>query len=258
MLSIKIVRHPADLYRDAAEVFVRIATQSVAAHGRFSVALAGGSTPRSLYALLATDSGLRSRLPTECMHFYWGDERHVPPDHADSNYRMANEVMLSKLPLAPAQVHRIHGENPDVARAAVDYERELRADFALAPGNFPRFDLVLLGIGPDGHTASLFPHTPALDETERSVAANRVATLGTDRITLTIPAINNAANVVFLVSGADKAVALREISEGPHDPRKLPAQSIAPHSGTLTWLVDEAAATQLRSGVKLNDVANLP
>jgi len=201
---------------------VRIATQSTAAHGRFSVALAGGSTPKSLYPLLATDPGLRSRLPTECMHFYWGDERHVPPDHADSNYRMASEAMLSKLPLAPGQVHRIHGEHPDAARAADEYERELCANFALAPGVYPRFDLVLLGIGPDAHTASLFPHTPAPQETARSVVANRVAALGTDRITLTIPAINNAANIVFLVSGADKAVALREILEGPRDPRKLP------------------------------------
>ena len=255
-MPIKILRHPADLYRVAAETFVRIATQSVAAHGRFGVALAGGSTPRSLYGLLVTDPGLRSRLPIECTHFYWGDERHVPPEHADSNYRMANEVMLSKLPLAPSQVHRIHGEHPDVAQAADEYERELCANFALAPGKYPRFDLVLLGIGPDAHTASLFPHTPALDVTERSVAANRVAALGTDRITLTIPAINNAANIVFLVSGADKAVALREIFQGPHDPRKLPAQSIAPHSGTLTWLVDEAAGAQLRTGVNLNDVAS--
>ena len=221
-MSIKILRHPADPYRVAAETFVRIATHSVAVQGRFSVGLAGGSTSKSLYPLLANEPGLRSWLPTECMHFYWGDERHVPPEHADSNYRMANEVMLSKLPLAPNQVHRIQGECPDAARAADEYERELCANFALAPGVYPRFDLVLLGIGPDAHTASLFPHTPAPQETARSVVANRVAALGTDRITLTIPAINNAANIVFLVSGADKAVALREILEGPRDPRKLP------------------------------------
>lgn len=256
-MPVKVLRHPEELYRAAAEAFVRIATQSVAAQGRFSVALSGGATPKSLYSLLVEDPRLRSQLPIENMHFYWGDERHVPPDHADSNYRMACDTMLSKLPLAPNQVHRIHGEYPDAARAANEYERELRADFALAPGGYPRFDLVLLGIGPDGHIASLFPHTPALDETERSVAANPVAALGTERITLTIPAINNAANIVFLVCGPDKAVALREILEGARDPRRLPAQSIAPPHGALTWLVDEAAASQLRIRYKVDVTANL-
>lgn len=241
------ILEPAELYRAAAETFVRIAQQAVDANGSFSVALAGGSTPRALYALLAGDPALRAALPLDCMHFFWGDERHVPPGHADSNFRMAQETMLAKLPVDAGQVHRIAGENPDAAQAADDYENVLRVFFRLTATEFPRFDLILLGIGPDGHTASLFAGTAALEAHARIVVSNRVNQLATDRITLTAPAINHAANVLILVSGADKATALREVLEGPLDPGRLPAQLIAPRTGTLTWLVDEAAGKLLKN-----------
>jgi len=243
--TLHILARPADLYSEAAEAFVRIAQQAVAAHGKFSVALAGGSTPKALCSLLAADPVRRNALPLGSMHFFWGDERHVPPDHAESNFRMAQEAMLAKLGVGANQVHRIPAEYPDASHAADEYERTLREFFALRAGEFPRFDLVLLGIGTDGHTASLFPGTRALDERLRIVVSNRVDKLDTDRVTLTVPAINNAAHVVFLVSGADKAPALKAVLEGPRDAHKLPAQLIAPHDGTLTWLVDREAARLL-------------
>src|SRR5262249_40944214 len=160
--------------------------------------------------------------------FFWGDERHVPPDHPDSNYRMANEALLSKIGAKPEQVFRMTGENPDAAAAASDYERRLREYFGTAPGAFPGFDLILLGMGPDGHTASLFPGTKALDEMERLVISNWVGKFYTDRITFTAPLINNAATVMFMVGGADKAPALKAVLEGPYEPAQLPSQMIRP------------------------------
>src|SRR5688572_26084546 len=203
--TVRIFARPADLFRAAAESFVQIAQHAVAASGRCSVVLTGGSTPKPLYALLAADAELRAALPLDSMHFFWGDERHVPPDHADSNFRMAHETMLSRLAPAAGHVHRISAEDPDAARAADEYERALRQFFRLEPGELPRFDLVLLGLGADAHTASLFPGTPALAEPTRIAVCNPVDKLGTERITLTAPAINNAAHVMFLVTGPDKA-----------------------------------------------------
>ena len=243
--ALRVVREPAALFLSAAESIVRIAQQAVAANGRFTWALTGGSTPRPLYSLLASDPALRAALPLGQTHFFWGDERHVPPDHPESNFRMAYETILSQLAPGADQVHRIAAENPDASQAAAECERELRRFFALRADEFPRFDLVLLGLGSDGHTASLFPGTRALDERRRIVVSNRVDKLDAERITLTAPAINNAAHVVFLVSGADKAKALKAVLEGPRDVRQLPAQLIAPHDGTLTWLVDEEAARLL-------------
>ena len=221
---------------------MRIARQAVDTNGRFTVALAGGSTPKAMYALLATDAVLRAALPVERMHFFWGDERPVPPDHADSNFRMAHDAMLARLPLGEQQVHRISGELARADRAARDYERRLREFFALSPGQYPRFDLVLLGLGPDGHCASLFPGTRALRARGRSAVSNWVGKLDAERITLTPLALNNAAHVVFLVCGVDKAVALKAVLEGRHEPQQLPAQLIAPRDGTLTWFADRAAA----------------
>ena len=240
--ALRIFGEPSALFRAAAKLIVSAAPEALAASGRFTVVLTGGSTPRPLYSLLASDPQLRAALPIDRMHFFWGDERHVPPEHAESNFRMAHDAMLSKLPLGADQVHRIPAEHPDAQQAADEYERTLRQFFGLEGGELPRFDLVLLGLGPDGHTASLFPETRALEERWRTVVANPVPKLGTERITLTARALNNAAHVVFLVSGADKAPALKAVLEGPRDARKIPAQLIAPHAGTLTWLVDEDAA----------------
>jgi 6-phosphogluconolactonase len=234
----------------AADLFLEIARRAIQ-RGPFRVALSGGSTPRALYTVLAS----RSEAPDpplvpdgwRAVDFFWGDERHVPPQSPSSNYRMALEALLSKLPVPAENVHRIRGELPDASVAAEEYERELRRVFRVPPVEFPRFDLVLLGLGPDGHTASLFPETPALEETKKLAVANPVEKLGDDRITLTVPVFNRAACVAFLVSGEDKARALSEVLEGPPDPRRLPAQRIRPENGRLLWLVDRAAAARLAS-----------
>jgi 6-phosphogluconolactonase len=214
------------------------------------VALAGGSTPKALYSLLANDAALRSQVPWDKMYVYFGDERSVGPDHADSNFRMATETMLSKVPLKPEQVFRIKGEYKDTEKAAQEYEQVLRTSFKIAEGQFPRFDLVFLGIGNEGHTASLFPGTKALHETKRLVVRNWVGKLYTNRITLTAPAINSAARVIFMVTGADKTLALKGVLEGPYEPEQLPAQLIQPPNGKLIWLVDIVAGGMLSIGIR--------
>ena len=183
------------------------------------------------------------------VHVFWGDERAVPPDHRDSNYRMANEAMLARLPIPVAQIHRIEAERADRDAAARDYQNCIAKVFAVDPkGEPPAFDLVLLGIGPDGHTASLFPHTTALAETQRWVVVNFVPKFNTDRVTLTTPILNDARAVVFLVAGADKAEALAEVLEGPADTARLPSQLIHPTTGKLLWYIDRLAAAKLTHG----------
>ncbi|HUO26883.1 MAG TPA: 6-phosphogluconolactonase [Candidatus Aquilonibacter sp.] len=234
---------PQDLFQAAAEEIVQAANAAVRQRGRFTLALSGGSTPRNLYTLLAT--GARASLPWEQMFFFWGDERHVPPTDPESNYRMAQESLLSKAPIPPANVFRIPAENPDAAAAAEAYDQTLRKFFTVQPGNFPRFDLILLGLGPDGHTASLFPETAALEEKSRLVVANWVERMKTYRITLTLPVLNAAECVAFLVSGADKAPALHEVLEGSAPGEKYPSKLVRPTDGKLVWFVDRAAASQL-------------
>jgi 6-phosphogluconolactonase len=234
---------PQDLFQAAAEEVLRAATDAVEQRGRFTIALSGGSTPKNLYTLIAANAS--SSLPWERMFFFWGDERHVPPDDPDSNYRMAKEALLSKIPLPPANIFPVPADNPDAAAAAEAYEQTLRKFFALAPGEIPRFDLILLGMGPDGHTASLFPETPALQEKERLVVANWVEKLKTSRITFTLPVLNAARGVAFLVSGIDKAAVLHEVLEGNAPPEKYPSKLVRPHDGKLIWFVDRAAASEL-------------
>lgn len=247
--DIRILTDINAIAKRAAQEFLQAATSAAQKHA-FSVALSGGSTPKALYSLLATDPVLRAQLPWDKMHLYFGDERNVPPDHADSNFRMASEAMISKTPLKADQVTRIKGEYKDTEKAAQEYEQALRASFKIGDGQFPRFDLVLLGMGSEGHTASLFPGTKALHETKRIAARNWVGKLYTERITLTAPAINNAAQVIFMVAGADKAPALKGVLEGPHEPDQLPAQLVQPHSGKLLWLVDTAAGGMLTTGIR--------
>ena len=246
--AIQIVADADALYQAAAAEFVRQAGEAVQANGACTVALSGGSTPKGLYGLLADDPSWRGQVPWDQLHVFWGDERHVPPDHPDSNYRMAHEAMLSKVPIPPANVHRIKSEYPDARQAAEDYEQTLRAFFHLTAGQFPRFNVVFLGLGPEAHTASLFPGTKALHETRRLVVSTWVGKLFTERITLTPPVLNNAAGVIFLVSGDDKALALKAVLEGPDEPEQLPAQLIRPSHGRLLWLVDWAAAGLLQTG----------
>jgi 6-phosphogluconolactonase len=233
------------LARHAAQYFVELAGEAVAAQGSASIAISGGSTPRAAFQLLADPSQpWRSRMPWENLDLYWVDERAVPPDHQDSNYRMTREALLDHVPLKPEQIHRMQGElEPELAAAR--YETELRNNFRIEGAEHPRFDLVALGMGPDGHTASLFPHTPALHETAKLVTANHVVQMNTWRITLTWPVIDSASSIFFLIAGADKAEVLKEVMLGPRDPDRLPSQLVWPASGILTLLLDKAAAAQL-------------
>jgi 6-phosphogluconolactonase len=234
---------PQDLFQAAAEEVIRDATNAVAQRGRFTIALSGGSTPKNLYTLIAANAS--ANLPWDRMFFFWGDERHVSPDDPDSNYRMAKESFLSKVAIPAGNIFPVPAENPDAPAAAEAYEQTLRKFFALAPGEFPRFDLILLGMGPDGHTASLFPETAALQEKSRLVVANWVEKLQTSRITFTLPVLNAARCVAFLVSGTDKAAVLHEVLEGNAPVEKYPSKLVRPSDGRLIWFVDRAAASGL-------------
>jgi 6-phosphogluconolactonase len=230
-----------ELSRAAASELLRLARRAVQARGLFSLALSGGSTPKSLYALLAEDSSFRAEVPWDQTHFFWGDERHVPPEHPESNYRMAQETLLSKVPVPSENIHRIKAEDSNAQRAAEKYEETLRAFFRLKAGEFPRFDLVLLGMGTDGHTASLFPGTQALRERKRLVVANWVEKLHAHRITMTLPVLNRAEMVLFLVSGEEKAETLRRVLADRRGKDPFPSQLIRPIQGKLLWLVDRGA-----------------
>jgi len=236
---------PAALARRAVEYFVEMAGEAVEAQGRARIAISGGSTPKASFELLADpNQPWRHRMPWEMLDLYWVDERCVPLEDAESNYRMTREALLDHVPLPPDQIHRIEGELEPEA-AAARYEEELRSSFRLDDAGSPRFDLVALGLGSDGHTASLFPHSPAIHEMSRLVVSNRVPKTGASRITLTWPAINYARSVFFLVSGEEKAGVLKEILTGPFDPERLPSQLIWPSSGILTLILDKAAAALL-------------
>lgn len=224
-----------------AKELARAAAEYVVARSPFTVALSGGSTPKLLYQLLADpNEPFRERVQWAQTHFFWSDERHVPPDDPESNYRMANEALLAHVPVPENNVHRIPSENPNAAEAAGDYERTL---IEVTNSSLPRLDLILLGLGPDGHTASIFPGSQVLNETERLVAAPWVEKLKTYRITMTLPLINNAAAVMFLVSGADKAEIVREVLEGP---KQYPAQYVNPTNGEFLWMLDKDAAAKLQ------------
>lgn len=239
--NLQVFPTPEALARTAAEQIVRLANNTISTHGRFSVGLSGGSTPQRLFALLAS-SEFAPHIDWVNVYLFWGDERTVPPDHNDSNYRMARETLLAHVPIPPDNVRRMKGEL-DPAQAADEYEHVLRMFFPDRP--WPCFDLLLLGMGDDGHTASLFPGTSALQEKTRWVVANHVPKLNTWRITLTAPAINAASNIMFLVAGTGKCETLRAVLQESHQPEILPSQMIQPAEGTLTWMVDAAAAAYL-------------
>ncbi|HEV2671000.1 MAG TPA: 6-phosphogluconolactonase [Gemmatimonadales bacterium] len=230
----------------AAGRFVLAAHAAIETSGRFAVALSGGSTPRAFYTLLATEP-YASRVEWPRVQWFWSDERCVPPDAAASNYRMAREALLDRVPVAAASIHRIHGED-DPTEAAAAYERTLRETFATPAG--ARFDLVLLGMGVDGHTASLFPGGSAVRERQRWVMAEYVKSVSMWRVTLTPVVINAAADVAFVVAGREKATMLHRVLEGPYRPDALPAQVVAPSDGHARWLVDAAAAGELSEEVR--------
>lgn len=242
-VEIRTLTTPQELFEAGAELVAHAAKEAVEERERFTIALSGGSTPRSLYNLLATNA--RTSLPWDRMFFFFGDERHVPPTDKDSNFRMANEAMLSKVPIPEANIFRVPAENPDANAAAEAYEQSLLKFFALEPGQVPVFDVILLGLGPDGHTASLFPGTAAVQEKSRLVVANRVEKFDTFRITFTLPVLNAARCVAFLVSGTDKAPALEAVLQGNAPGEQYPAKLVHPTNGKLIWLVDRAAASGL-------------
>ena len=248
--EIRILKDSAAIARRAAEKFVEAARSAVNRNGSFTVALAGGSTPKLLYSLLATDPDLRANVAWDKMHLYFGDERHVGPDDPQSNFKMASETMITKAPLKSEQVHRMKGEYPDAEQAAQEYEQVLRTHFHVKGAELPRFDLVLTGMGDDGHTLSLFPGSKALHAEGRTVVRNWVGKIFTDRITITAPVANNAAMILFMVAGKDKALALKAVLEGPYEPEQLPAQLLQPTNGKLLWLVDEAAGSMLSNGIR--------
>jgi polyphosphate glucokinase len=245
--EIRVLDDPRSFAEAAARLLADQAAAAVATGGRFTVALSGGSTPLGLYDLLAQDEYWRGLIPWQQTQVFWGDERHVPPDHADSNFLAAQSRLLAHVPLPPENVHRVRAELTEPELAATEYEADLRKAFGLARGELPRFDVILLGLGSEGHTASLFPGTTALAEQNRLVVRNWVGKLFADRITLTPPVLNHAALVVFLVTGRDKALVLKAILEGPLEPEQLPAQLVNPTQGRVIWLLDRDAAALLSS-----------
>lgn len=249
--GIRVHANALELSRFAAEQFVGLALEALHRKGLFTVALAGGSTPKTLYRLLVNRSEpFRSQLSWEMIHFFWGDERHVPPSHPDSNYHMASEIIFSKVPVLAKNIHRIRSEVADAGKAADEYERTLLRFFTLTTGQLPRFDLILLGMGSDGHIVSIFPDSDVINEKERLVVAPWIEKLKSYRVTLTPSVLNHAAAVIFLVTGAEKAKALREVLEGEYEPARFPAQIIRPTTGNLLWLADRDAARHLSDGNK--------
>jgi len=240
--ELTVVADASALYQAAAQEFSRCAVEAIKARGRFSVALSGGNTPRGVYSLLAADR--KTALPWDKIYVFFGDERHVPPDDAESNYRMANEALLSKVPIPQQNVFRVPAELPAV-EAADRYDRSLRDFFGLSEGAWPRFDLIFLGLGDDGHTASLFPESAALKQASRLVVANWVEKFQSYRITFSYPVLNHAAEVAFLVSGKSKAQIMKEVL-APAGGKAYPAQAVRPQTGRLLWIVDRDAAQLVR------------
>jgi 6-phosphogluconolactonase len=253
----RILPTPAATAEAAAQLFTDTAVKAVEARGAVRIAISGGTTPKTMFGLLADPAGpFLNRVPWDKLDLYWVDERCVPPDNAESNYRMTKEALLSKVPLPAERVHRMEGElEPEVAAAR--YESIIRNSFKLEGAETPTFDLVLLGMGDDGHTASLFPHTDALHELNHIVVPNHVPQKDTWRITLTWPVINQGREVAFLIEGAAKAQVLHDVLLGPYQPETYPSQIIRPASGRLMFLLDVAAAVKLPAPDDSNSTGTL-
>jgi len=239
--EIVIARDLDDLHRQAAEFVTRYIMNRARPGNRVAIALSGGTTPRGLYERLAGEN-LRHKIPWSRVHLFWGDERCVPPENPESNYRTADESLISRVPIPLENIHRMPGEKTDPQKAADAYERTLRDFFRTAPGEWPAFDLALLGVGSDGHTASLFPGSPVLEETRRWVAAPYVEKLKAHRLTLTLPVFNHADQVIFLAAGREKAPVMREWVSQENRTARFPFEMIRPLSGRLLFLLDREAA----------------
>ncbi|OUT64609.1 MAG: 6-phosphogluconolactonase [Planctomycetaceae bacterium TMED10] len=237
------------LCEKAASMWRERSEQSIAERGRFNVVLAGGSTPRELYQILAS-RGFRQQIEWSKTEFFFGDERSVAPDHPDSNFRMVREALFEKIALADEQIHRMHAEDDDLDGAAMAYQELIAGRFGIDPaGSPPAFDLILLGMGTDAHTASLFPHTSALNEERRWVVANDVPELNTRRMTMTVPVINAAHAVAFLIAGESKTEPVFEVLCGAKNPEQFPSQQIAPSDGSLMYFLDQVAAAKLPESI---------
>lgn len=244
--EVKVLADGAAVAREAASVWAQAAEEAAAERGVFRAALSGGKTPKALFFILAGKD--YAKLPWDKTEFYWGDERYVPPRHDESNFRAADDLLLSRLEIPPARVHPIPTSGADPSRDAQRYEATLRAEIPDLAEGFPRFDLVLMGLGLDGHTASLFPGSAAARERERWAVAARAANLTPpERITLTAPVFNQARHALFLACGKAKAEVVREVLKGDGSPRPedLPARLISPRAGKLTFLLDKSAAELL-------------
>jgi 6-phosphogluconolactonase len=242
--GVRVYSNPAEVARGAARLFVDYAWQSIARHGQFMVALSGGNTPRMMFEMLAS-AEFRGQVDWAKVHVFWGDERAVPPDNAESNFGMARRELLVRVPIPLANVHRMEAEKPNIGRAAHEYEEVLRKYLELDDRGFPRFHLIFLGVGNDGHTASLFPGTRVLRQTSRWVSTPMVTKFNTRRMTLTLPVLEAASRVVFLVVGPEKADILHAVLQTKADP-PYPTQLVQPRdNGLKLFLVDEAAAARL-------------
>lgn len=238
-----IVLDNADaLYTRAAEEIAHVAGEAICTHGEFLLCLTGGNTPAKTYELLS--SRFQLSVDWKEVQFFWGDERCVAPDDPGSNFGMANRTLLSHLNLKAAQIHRIRGEN-EPGQAARDYEEEIRRALNLSREELPRFDLTLLGLGTNCHICSIFPGSAIIHEEHRIAAAAQVEDKYRNRITLTPPVINNSARVMFLVSGEEKAHAVKTVLEGEDNPEMVPAHLVNPDDGGVIWMLDRAAASQL-------------
>jgi 6-phosphogluconolactonase len=244
-VTVRISPDPGAVARAAAEFFVHTVAAVVKSRGVARVAVSGGSTPRGVFKLLATEN--RDQVSWSQLQLFWVDERSVAPDDAESNYGMTRDTLLAHVPLPAANIHRMEGEL-DPQEAASRYESEIRNTFKLEGAETPTFDLIFLGLGPDGHTASLFPHTEGLNEMARICMANHVPQKDTWRLTLTWPVITQGREVVFLIEGAEKAAMVRTVFLGAYDPEAYPAQLIRPANGRLTLLLDPPAASELPQG----------
>ncbi|MGZ4787860.1 MAG: 6-phosphogluconolactonase [Terriglobales bacterium] len=248
-VSVVVSPDTESAYTLAARKIVELANEAVASRGKFTIALSGGSTPKKLYELLASPEWA-GKMPWAKTEFFWGDERYVPATDPASNFHMTRQAMLERVKVPEANVHRVHTEEADASRAAELYENEIRHVVPAEQGGLPRFDLVLLGLGTNGHTASLFPYQPALHEKARLVLAENIDEVKMTRLTMSAPLINAARQILFLALGEDKAPVIRDVITGVFDPERLPAQLIrATQGGQVKWIIDPAAANKLPPGV---------
>lgn len=243
-MSVAIYSDVDTLSQEAARYVVRVASESITTHGRFTLALAGGSTPKKLYGLLASEP-YRDQIDWALTEIFWSDERSVPPDNEESNYHLAQEALLSKVPISAVQIHRMPADAEDREQASLTYIQEIQRVFGT--NGIPSFDLIQLGMGPEGHTASLFPHQASLHEQSRLIMPVTVPKPPPPRLTFTPPLLNAATHVLFLVAGQDKADALQAVLEGEYNPDEYPAQIIRPTQGEVTWMLDPAAASKLHT-----------